>query len=83
MSDKIKIVVDAMGGDNAPQAAVHGAVDAVNEAPQIHVTLVGRTDDIQTELNKYTYDKDRIDIVHANDVILIDVDGDHLTARVK
>lgn len=72
MSDKIKIVVDAMGGDNAPQAAVQGAVDAVNEAPQIHVTLVGRTEDIQTELNKYTYDKDRIDIVHANDVIGFD-----------
>ena len=43
MSDIIKVVVDAMGGDNAPEAPIKGAVDAVNENEKINVVLVGRT----------------------------------------
>lgn len=72
MSDIIKVVVDAMGGDNAPQAPIKGAIDAVNENDKIHVVLVGRTDDINTELAKYKYDKERVTIVHADDVIGFD-----------
>ena len=72
MSAEIKVVVDAMGGDNAPEAPVHGAVDALNEADNINVILVGRTDDIKKELSKYTYDDKRIEIVHADDVIGFD-----------
>lgn len=72
MSAEIKVVVDAMGGDNAPEAPVHGAVDALNEADNINVILVGRTDDIKKELSKYTYDEKRIEIVHADDVIGFD-----------
>ena len=72
MSAEIKVVVDAMGGDNAPEAPVHGAVDALNEADNINVVLVGRTDDIKKELSKYTYDDKRIEIVHADDVIGFD-----------
>ncbi|MDE7052357.1 MAG: phosphate acyltransferase PlsX, partial [Lachnospiraceae bacterium] len=34
--------------------------------------LAGRTDDINRELGKYTYDKERISIVHADDVIGFD-----------
>ena len=49
MDEKIRIVVDAMGGDNAPQAPIKGAIDAVNENDKIHVVLVGRTDDINTD----------------------------------
>ena len=30
MQELVKVVVDAMGGDNAPQETVKGAVDAVN-----------------------------------------------------
>ena len=40
MSAEIKVVVDAMGGDNAPEAPVHGAVDALNEADNINVISV-------------------------------------------
>ena len=41
----MKIIVDAMGGDNAPQAAVQGALDAAKELG-VSVLLVGRTEDI-------------------------------------
>lgn len=72
MSDKIKVVVDAMGGDHAPEAPVHGAIDALKEAENMQVVLVGRTNEIEKELEKYTYDKSRIEIVHAEDVIGFD-----------
>jgi len=41
----MKIIVDAMGGDNAPQAVVQGALDARRELG-VEILLVGRTADI-------------------------------------
>ena len=37
MSEWIKVAVDAMGGDYAPQEPVKGAVDAVNDSPELFV----------------------------------------------
>ena len=37
----MKIIVDAMGGDNAPQAPVMGAIQA-NKEYGVGITLVGR-----------------------------------------
>lgn len=72
MGSMIKVVVDAMGGDNAPKAPVKGAVEALGEVSNLSIVLAGRTDDINRELGKYTYDKERISIVHADDVIGFD-----------
>ena len=72
MSKTIKVVVDAMGGDNAPEAPVKGAVEALNEVPGINIILAGRTEEIKKELDKYTYDNARISIVHAEDIIGFD-----------
>ena len=69
MQDKVKIAVDAMGGDNAPVEIVKGAVEAVNECQEIEVILVGKEDAIKEELLKYSYDTDRISIQHASEVI--------------
>ena len=60
MDEKIRIVVDAMGGDNAPEAPVHGAVDALAENNKIEITLVGRAEEVQAELAKYSYDESRV-----------------------
>lgn len=65
----IKIVVDAMGGDNAPVETVKGAVEAVNERKDITVCLVGQEEVVKKELEKYTYDKTQIEVVHASEVI--------------
>ena len=64
-----KIALDAMGGDNAPAEIVKGAVDAVASREDIKVYLVGQTDAVQEELNKYPYPKERIEIVEAPEVI--------------
>lgn len=70
MIELVKVVVDAMGGDNAPAAPVQGAVEALRKRTDIHVILSGVREVIEKELQKYPdYPKDRIEIVHASEVI--------------
>lgn len=69
MSELVRVVVDAMGGDNAPVEIVKGAVNAVKNRENIHVVLTGLKDRIDAELQKYTYPKDRIEVVHTSMVI--------------
>lgn len=64
----MKILIDVMGGDNAPQVPIEAAVKAANELG-VHMVLVGDTDTINNELAKYTYPEDKISIAHAPDVI--------------
>ena len=59
MSETVRVVVDAMGGDNAPGEIVKGAVEAVRAENDIKVFLVGRQDAVNAELEKYTYDKEK------------------------
>ncbi|HWT27220.1 MAG TPA: phosphate acyltransferase PlsX [Mobilitalea sp.] len=69
MQRTITVAVDAMGGDNAPGEIIKGAVLAVTDRKDIKVILVGKEDVIQKRLSEYDYDKERIEIVHAEDVI--------------
>ena len=69
MTDKVIITLDAMGGDYAPVETVHGAVDAVAEHPEIKVLLVGKQDEIEKELQKYSYNKENIEVVNATEII--------------
>ena len=57
----MKIVVDAMGGDFAPQNVVAGVVEAVKEY-KVGVALVGLSDRITEELKKYDYPKELIEM---------------------
>ena len=68
----MKIIVDAMGGDNAPQAPVMGAVMA-NQEYGVEITLVGRGEEILSVLEKNGI-KDLpagIEIAHASEVVEI------------
>lgn len=69
MENRIKVAVDAMGGDYAPTEAVKGAVAAVQEKENVEVLLVGKQDVLEKELEACTYPKDRIRIVPASEVI--------------
>jgi len=42
MQDMVRVVVDAMGGDNAPGEIVKGAVEALNAREDIFIYLTGR-----------------------------------------
>ncbi len=69
MSDLVKVAVDAMGGDNAPEAPVKGAVDALNESESLYIYLTGVKEIVEKELSKYTYPKERLEVVAASEVI--------------
>lgn len=70
MSETVKVVVDAMGGDNAPAEPVKAAAAAVEERSDIEVILTGDKDVIEKELEKYTSaPKERIHIVPTTEVI--------------
>jgi len=67
--EKVKVAVDAMGGDNAPLEIVKGAVEAAKESAAVEVYLVGKKDVVEAELAKYDYPKERVVIVDASEVI--------------
>lgn len=69
MSKLVHVAVDAMGGDNAPKEVVKGVVDAVNADKRVKVFLIGKEDAVKAELSQYTYDKERVETVHASQVI--------------
>ncbi len=69
MSGSVRVVVDAMGGDHAPQVPVRGAIDALKESGDIYICLVGVKETIEKELDKYEYPKDRLEIVPASQII--------------
>ncbi len=69
MQELVRVALDAMGGDNAPFVIVKAAVDAVRECDRLKVFLVGKQDLVSAELSKYDYDKERIEIVDATEII--------------
>ena len=69
MENLITVVVDAMGGDNAPHEIIKGAVEAGKEKQNLKVLLVGQKEVVEKELNAYDYPKERIEVIHASEVI--------------
>ncbi len=65
----MKIVVDVFGGDYAPIEIVKGAVESLNSQNGFDLVLVGKKEEIASLLEKETYDKTRVEIVDAADVI--------------
>ena len=65
----IKILIDCFGGDNCPQAPVEGALAALSKNPELYVMLCGDEALLQKELEGKAYDKSRVEIVHAPEVI--------------
>ncbi len=65
----IKIIVDTLGGDNSPNAEIEGAVKAINEIKDVELILFGDENVINQKLATMDFDKTRISVVHAPDVI--------------
>lgn len=69
----MRIILDAMGGDNAPDANIKGAINAINKV-KAEVVLVGKEDIIRTKVKEF-YGKeieqisDRLKIVNATETI--------------
>ncbi|WP_066175131.1 phosphate acyltransferase PlsX [Bacillus marinisedimentorum] len=62
----MKIAIDAMGGDNAPEQIVKGAELAVGEFPGLEVLLVGKETEIRSHMST---ENPAISILHTDEVI--------------
>ncbi len=65
----MKIIIDAMGGDNAPEAIVAGSVAGINEFADVNIVLTGDRERIEEILKGLTYDQSRLEIVPTTQVI--------------
>ncbi len=76
----MKIIIDAMGGDNAPAAVVKGAVRAKKELG-VDIVLVGREEDVKACLADEGCSD--IEIVDAREVVTMEDDPSTATRRKK
>ncbi|NLK71773.1 MAG: phosphate acyltransferase PlsX [Clostridiales bacterium] len=64
----MKIAIDGMGGDHAPGEIVKGCLEALKQISH-EIYIIGDEQKIQNELNKYTYNKEKVAIVHTTEII--------------
>ncbi len=65
----MRIFVDAMGGDNAPQAPVEGSLEALRKYPALEISLAGDLEVLQPLLKDCDDVRSRITLVDAPEVI--------------
>ena len=65
----MKFAIDAFGGDNAPEAVIRGSIDAMQLNDDFSIIFTGDESAIYALLNNYEYDKSRVEVVHAPDII--------------
>lgn len=70
----LSIAIDAMGGDQGPKVTIPAALTALAEYPNLHLILVGDQEQLlcALEAEKVTWDKDRLEIRHATQVVEMD-----------
>lgn len=77
----VTIVVDAMGGDYAPDVNIKGAVSALREAGDLNLQLVGDETAIRACLKKHhAQESSRLSILHASEVITME---DHAASVMR
>ena len=64
-----RIIIDAMGGDNAPQAVIEGTLLALKEYDDISVVFTGKEEVIKGCLEGQEYDTSRVEIIDAREEI--------------
>lgn len=64
----MKIVVDGMGGDNAPKSNVEGVVQAIKEYG-VDIIVTGDKDTLEKEFKNYEFDNSKLEIVHTTEII--------------
>ena len=72
VGDILRVAIDAMGGDFAPGEIVAGALNAIREAEDLEIILVGREDAIRLCIEQDSgrdVDLARVSIIHTDEVI--------------
>ena len=76
----MKIIVDAFGGDNAPVEIIKGCAMAVQKFDDVEIILAGDEERINEVIESEGLARERMEIVHAPDVIEM---SDHPTELMK
>ncbi len=77
----MRIGIDIMGGDYAPEKSVQGAVLSLEELPETtSIILFGKEKDIIPELKKYNVSESHFEIIDCQDTIAM---GEHPTKALK
>ncbi len=63
--NKMRLAIDAMGGDNAPEAIVIGAMDAVSQIDHLKITLIGD----EAKIKPLLTNTKNIEIIHTDEMI--------------
>jgi glycerol-3-phosphate acyltransferase PlsX len=79
----LKILVDAMGGDNAPQAIVNGCIDAIKCCEGFDLILIGDNDQINKLLEEKKFRSPRLEVIHAKEVITMEDTPTHAIRSKK
>lgn len=64
-----KIVLDLYGGDNDVSVMLPGVVEALNAVPELETVLAGDKEKLEVFLSRYEYDRKRLSIIHAPNVL--------------
>lgn len=75
----IKIAIDAMGGDKAPQVVVEGAMQAIQDKASLEITLIGD----EEKIRPYLTNEERINILHTDEMIEADDEPTRAVRRKK
>ena len=68
----INIALDCMGGDSGIKATVPAAVKFSRERADVNILLVGDAQKIGRRLSRHKFDRDRIEVIQADEVIEMD-----------
>jgi len=74
------IAVDAAGGDFYPENPIQGGIEALKSEETLNLIFVGPEDIITKELSSHSYDKNRVQVLHAPDIVTMD---DPASAAIK
>ena len=67
--DRIKIAVDSLGGDNGAEYIVMGISEALKQYDDIEIIVTGEEKELQTYIDKFNCDKNRVKIINSTEVI--------------
>ena len=69
MTDKVKIAVDAMSGENSPQKIIEGIYLSLKNNKNNFFYLYGDSDKLNKEITKYKINKEFYEIINTNKII--------------
>ena len=72
MTNKVKIAIDTMGGENSPKKIIDGIEISLKKNQENFFYLYGKKDLIEKEINTNSLVKKNSEIIHTEDVILDD-----------